>query len=207
MVRSLLYSAAALALALQVNAQENRIDTPSAIYQCTAAKFTITCASPPCTLVARPSGDATSSVHNFDKIDSASGSASWTVDQPAGSSVTLWITDSTGSTISSSALTVAEGDDDSCLDGSSSSSGSSASSAASSAASGASSAASSAKSGASSAASSAKSAASSAGASASESADAAAASASADADGSAAGVFVKGSVLGAALLAASAALF
>ncbi|GAA5857565.1 hypothetical protein JCM8547_004272, partial [Rhodosporidiobolus lusitaniae] len=53
-----------------------------AVYHCVAAKFTITCASPPCPLVARPSGDATSSVLNFDKIDLASGSAPWTVDQP-----------------------------------------------------------------------------------------------------------------------------
>ncbi|GAA5826205.1 hypothetical protein JCM11251_007207 [Rhodosporidiobolus azoricus] len=223
----------ALAFALVVSAQDLQINTPSGTYQCRAAQYSFTCPNPPCSVVARPSADATQQLKDFGQQDSTSGAVAWTpVDQPEGTEFTMWITDSQGNTISSAPVTVAAGSDD-CLNGSASSgsgaSGSSASASssasggadnedeasstsarasasgvASSAASKASSAASSAASGASSAASKASSAASSA----SESADAAAASASDGADGGngAGSLVIKGSIVGGALLAASAAL-
>ncbi|GAA5903055.1 hypothetical protein JCM6882_009680 [Rhodosporidiobolus microsporus] len=222
----------ALVLALQARAQDLQINTPLGTYQCQAAQYAFSCPKTPCSVVARPSDDPTSSLKDFGSQDSTSGAVSWTpVDQAEGTQFTMWITDSQGNTISSSPVTVASGSDD-CLNGSSGSSGSSgsasasgsstaasdkdassttsgakatASDKASSAMSGASSAASSAASKASSAASGASSAASSA----SESADAAAASASGEAgdDNAAGSLAIKGSLIGAALLAASAALF
>ncbi|POY73482.1 hypothetical protein BMF94_3419 [Rhodotorula taiwanensis] len=101
-------------LVATVAAQDLQISTPPAIYQCQAAAFSYTCPAPPCTIVARPSGDATSIAHSFGDVKDQSGKVSWQpVDQAQGSSVTLWITDKEGNTISSSALSVAAGSDDS----------------------------------------------------------------------------------------------
>ncbi|TNY18166.1 hypothetical protein DMC30DRAFT_403935 [Rhodotorula diobovata] len=178
MARSTLAVAlAALAFASTAYAQ-NLINTPS-LYQCTAAALTYTCAAPPCTIVARPSGDATKELESFGQVSSASGSVSWKpVNVAEGTEVTLWFTDSDGATVSSASVTVSGGSSDSCLSGSGASTtsedaaagttsagaaaGASATSAASSAASEASSAASSGASKVSSAASSASSAAASA---------------------------------------------
>ncbi|BGP37236.1 hypothetical protein JCM10450v2_001146 [Rhodotorula kratochvilovae] len=202
-------AAVALSFASTALAQ-NVVNTPS-LYQCTAAAITYTCANPPCTIVARPSGDATQALESFGEVTAASGSVSWKpVNVAEGTQVTFWITDDNGESLSSASVTVSGGSSDSCLT-SSGSSGSSATSAASdastkasSATSAAASAASSAASKASSAASSAGSAASSAGASATQAG--ASASASANADNAAGALVAKGSVLGAALLAVTAYL-
>ncbi|GAA5877592.1 hypothetical protein JCM1840_005851 [Sporobolomyces johnsonii] len=203
---SISFTAALVALFFAVAARaDNSIGSPN-LYECTAAAFTYTCENTPCTIVARPSADESSSLHNFGSVSAASGSVSWTVDEPQGTEVTMWITDSDGNTISSAALTVAAGSD-TCLSstatsGASASSSSAAASGSSAAASGtsasstgkAASSASSASSGASSVAGSATSA-------------AASASSSADAASGAAELFVKSSVLAAAVLAAGVALF
>ncbi|GAA5900949.1 hypothetical protein JCM5296_004937 [Sporobolomyces johnsonii] len=195
---SISFTAALVALFFAVAARaDNSIGSPN-LYECTAAAFTYTCENTPCTIVARPSADESSSLHSFGSVSAASGSVSWTVDEPQGTEVTMWITDSEGNTISSAALTVAAGSD-TCLS-STATSGASASS--SSAASG-SSAASTGK--AASSASSASSGASSVAGSATSAA--ASASSSADAASSAAELLVKSSVLAAAVLAAGVAIF
>ncbi|GAA5854456.1 hypothetical protein JCM9279_006613 [Rhodotorula babjevae] len=192
--------AAALALASTALAQ-NLINTPS-LYQCTAAALTYQCAAPPCTVVARPSGDQTKQLWSGGEVTDASGSVSWKpVDVAEGTDVTLWITDSDGATVSSAAVVVSGGSDD-CL----SSSGGSATKAASSGTSSAAGAAAAATSAAASGASRAMSAASSAmGGSATTSG--AAASSSGDADSAAGSLVVRGSAVGAAVAVVVGALF
>ncbi|GJN87814.1 hypothetical protein Rhopal_000769-T1 [Rhodotorula paludigena] len=106
----------ALLFSLGVAAQ-NQVATPQSIYQCTPASVSYTCVSPPCTVVARPSDDPGSSLATLGEVNDQSGSVSWRpVDAPEGTSVTFWITDSNGATISSAPITVAAGSDD-CLNG------------------------------------------------------------------------------------------
>ncbi|GAA5979219.1 hypothetical protein JCM10908_002844 [Rhodotorula pacifica] len=134
MVRS--FFLALTGLAALVSAADLQISTPPAIYQCQAAAFQYSCPNTPCTIIARPSGDATAIAHAFDDAKSATGSVSWQpVDQAEGTSVTLWITDKEGNTISSSALPVSAGSSDSCLKGGSGSATSASSAGSSSAAS------------------------------------------------------------------------
>ncbi|GAA5972595.1 hypothetical protein JCM21900_001331 [Sporobolomyces salmonicolor] len=200
---SISFTAALVALFFAVAARaDNSVGSPN-LYECTAAAFTYTCDNTPCTIVARPSADESSSLHNFGSVTAASGTVSWTVDEPQGTQVTMWITDSEGNTISSAALTVAAGSD-SCLS-STASSGSSASSSAPTALGSSASSTGRAASSSSSAASSAASGASSVAGSATSAA--ASASSSADAASGAAEVFVKSSILAAAVLAAGVALF
>lgn len=94
---------------------QNLINTPS-LYQCTAAALTYQCAAPPCTIVARPSGDQTKQLWSGGEVADASGSVSWKpVDVVEGTDVTLWITDSNGATVSSAAVVVSGGSDDWCV--------------------------------------------------------------------------------------------
>ncbi|GAA5898567.1 hypothetical protein JCM8208_004700 [Rhodotorula glutinis] len=195
--------AAALALASTALAQ-NLINTPS-LYQCTAAALTYQCAAPPCTVVARPSGDQTKQLWSAGEVADASGSVSWKpVDVAEGTDVTLWITDSNGATVSSAAVVVSGGSDD-CLS-SSGASGSSSTKAASSVTSSAGGAAAAATSAAASGASKAVSAAFSA-VSGSATTSGAAASSSGDADSAAGSLVVRGSALGAVLAVVVGALF
>ncbi|BGP29377.1 hypothetical protein JCM10296v2_001116 [Rhodotorula toruloides] len=130
MARFALTFAAIASLAWLATAQDLRVNTPSQIYSCQPAAFTYTCPSTPCTIVARPSKDQSSILENLGDVSDKSGSVSWKpVDVAEGTSVTLWITDANGNTISSAAITVAQGTSTSCLSGSSGSSGSSDSSA------------------------------------------------------------------------------
>ncbi|GAA5859355.1 hypothetical protein JCM8547_001997 [Rhodosporidiobolus lusitaniae] len=92
-----------------------------ALYQCTVAAFTYYCDVTPCTVVIRPSDDATSQIDNLGSVDKTNGTVSWTPDVEEGTSVTAWITNSEGDTLSNAATTVNEGTTD-CMDGSSSSS-------------------------------------------------------------------------------------
>ncbi|BGP00863.1 hypothetical protein RTG_01130 [Rhodotorula toruloides ATCC 204091] len=132
MARFALTFAAIASLASLAAAQDLRVNTPSQIYSCQPAAFTYTCPSTPCTIVARPSKDQSSILENLGDVSDKSGSVSWKpVDVAEGTSVTLWITDANGNTISSAAITVAQGTSTSCLAGSSGSSDSPASSGAS----------------------------------------------------------------------------
>ncbi|GAA5931836.1 hypothetical protein JCM10213_005869 [Rhodosporidiobolus nylandii] len=145
--RSVLIAAAAAPL-LALAQSGPTIGSP-ALYACTPAAFVYACDSPPCSIVVRPSDDQSKSIANLGSVNDASGSASWTVSEPEGSSVTVWITDSKGVVGNNAATTVAAGSGD-CASGSSGSfktdsatstgAGASASTKASSAASGASSA-------------------------------------------------------------------
>ncbi|GAA5887226.1 hypothetical protein JCM6882_002455 [Rhodosporidiobolus microsporus] len=104
--------------------------TSPTLYQCMTASFGYTCDSPPCTIVIRPSDDATQSIATLDEISDIQGTRPWPVDQAEGTSVTAWITNSQGQTKSNAATTI-NGGDSTCLgsSGSSASSGSSGSSA------------------------------------------------------------------------------
>ncbi|BGP53163.1 hypothetical protein JCM8202v2_000722 [Rhodotorula sphaerocarpa] len=131
MARSLLVLLSLTTLAALAAAADLQISTPPAIYQCQPASLPYTCPAAPCTIVARPSGQASQLMHSFGDVNDPSGKVGWQpVDQATGTSVTFWITDKTGNTISSAAMPVSEGSDSSCLNGaaSASSSGSSAAS-------------------------------------------------------------------------------
>ncbi|GAA5936824.1 hypothetical protein JCM3775_002717 [Rhodotorula graminis] len=195
--------AAALALASTALAQ-NLINTPS-LFQCTAAALTYQCAAPPCTVVARPSGDQTQQLWSGGEVADASGSVSWKpVNVAEGTDVTLWITDSNGATVSSASVTVSGGSDD-CLS-SSGSSGSSSTKAASSATSSAAAVGAAATSAAASGASKAMSAVSSALSGSATTSGAAAPSSSGDSNSAAGSLIIRGSALGAALTIAAVAL-
>ncbi|GAA5859367.1 hypothetical protein JCM8547_002002 [Rhodosporidiobolus lusitaniae] len=170
----------ALVAALAFGARSVRADAPTiqspALYQCTVAAFVYTCDEGPCTIVIRPSDDATSSIASLGSVDTGDSSISWTPNVAEGTQVTAYITDSTGAVGNNSPTTVNEGTTD-CM-GASSSSGSSSSAGDSSSSSAAASSAASSAESTSSRASSASSAASSAGSSASSRASSAASAAS-----------------------------
>ncbi|GAA6050103.1 hypothetical protein JCM3770_001375 [Rhodotorula araucariae] len=96
---------------------QTTIQSP-ALYQCTPASFQYTCASPPCTVVARPSSDATQALADVGTVDDASGAVSWRVAVPEGTQITVYITDKNGA-VGNGAPTTVSGGPKSCLSGSS----------------------------------------------------------------------------------------
>ncbi|GAA5976487.1 hypothetical protein JCM11641_001318 [Rhodosporidiobolus odoratus] len=188
MARTVLFSAAVLPFLVRL-ALAQAADGPT-VGSCTPASYTYTCDSPPCTVVVRPSGDATKSIDNLGPVDGAEGAVSWSVTAAEGDSVTAWITNSKGVTKSNAATVVAAGETD-C---SSSSSGGSSGGSASKSSSGSSPSAGS--------ASASGSGASTTGGSATSSSSAAEASESADAEGSASGLITGGFLASAMAVAA-----
>ncbi|BGP43613.1 hypothetical protein JCM10450v2_007787 [Rhodotorula kratochvilovae] len=202
-------AASALTLASLVSAQSATINTPTQLFTCEPAAITWNGGTGPYYVRVYEGGSTTALIETLQSSVSTN-SYTWNVDVPAGQSVTLGLTDSTGATVYSAEVTVTEGSSTACVGGAGASSGassaapaaSSAAPAASSAAATASSAASSAASPASSAASRATSAASSA---ASAASSAAAPSSSASGNSGASTLTLSGlagvAALGAALLA------
>ncbi|GAA6008693.1 hypothetical protein JCM10207_001688 [Rhodosporidiobolus poonsookiae] len=123
MFRSSTIAAAFALLAAQVALADPAIQSP-ALYQCTPAAYQYTCDSTPCTIVIRPADDQTSSLANLGSVSDASGTVTWTPNVAEGTSVTGWITNSQGVSLSNAATSVAAGSDD-CMNGSSAASGSS----------------------------------------------------------------------------------
>jgi hypothetical protein len=82
---------AALLLTTRATAQGAlQINTPGGTYQCQSAQFSYTCDSPPCTVVARPTADVSSSLHSFPTVNDNAGSVGWQpVDQPEGCAESL----------------------------------------------------------------------------------------------------------------------
>ncbi|GAA5887516.1 hypothetical protein JCM16303_004229 [Sporobolomyces ruberrimus] len=193
------------------------------IYECSPVAIQYTCDKTPCTIIARPADDAATSLENFGSVNDASGSVSWRpVNQKAGSVVVLYINNADGEQATSARLTVNSPNDSSntlgsngqCSASSSDDGDSSSSSAAGSStgtSTGAGAAASSVASDASSKASEAAgSATSKAGSITSKIADATNTADNAsqtDGGSGAAGVFVKSSLVTAAVLAVGSALF
>ncbi|GAA5973951.1 hypothetical protein JCM11641_001239 [Rhodosporidiobolus odoratus] len=189
-------AAAASAVAFAGFASAQKIDTPTALYTCQPYQLAWSGGTAPY-YVRVLVGGTTSDVLETLLTSTTETSYTWNVDQPAGTSITLGLTDSTGATAYSAAVrhdvvSVSDGGDTSCVGAAASGS-----SAASSAAGSATLAASSASSGAS---SSAASKASSAGGSATSAASSAAASATGD---SSAGSLAVSGVLGVAALGAA----
>ncbi|GAA5823029.1 hypothetical protein JCM5353_007863 [Sporobolomyces roseus] len=105
MARTLLSATALIALFSLTNAQST-IGSPN-LFECAPAALQYECSKPPCQIIARPSSDPTSSLHNFGAVNDASGSVSWRpVDQKAGAVVVLYITDADGVQATSAMLTV-----------------------------------------------------------------------------------------------------
>ncbi|GAA5921301.1 hypothetical protein JCM1841_002594 [Sporobolomyces salmonicolor] len=119
-------AAAALALFSRVAAQAPTISSP-VIYECTAAAYQYTCTNTPCTVVARPSDDATQTTATLGSVTEASGTLSWKVSAAEGTEVTVYITDNEGNVGNNSPTTVAAGST-SCVSDSGSSAASSAAS-------------------------------------------------------------------------------
>ncbi|GAA5843176.1 hypothetical protein JCM11251_001673 [Rhodosporidiobolus azoricus] len=106
-----------------VHAQEGTsgpsVTSPS-LYQCGTASFGYTCDAAPCTIVIRPSDDASKQIAQLADGTTTAGAVPWKVTVAEGTSVTAWITNAQGVTKSNAASTVYAGNDD-CLNGSSAS--------------------------------------------------------------------------------------
>ncbi|KAI5453406.1 hypothetical protein NCC49_005885 [Naganishia albida] len=150
-----------------------QVNTPASLTVCQPTLLSWTGGQAPYFLSIIPGGQASAAALK-DFGSQSDNQETWNVDLPAGTSITVKLTDSTGNTVYSSPVTIGEGSSTSCLNAAASGSGSS-----SAAATGASSAVSSAMSSASSAASSGVSSASSAASSAASSQRASSSSASA----------------------------
>ncbi|GAA5869806.1 hypothetical protein JCM16303_001800 [Sporobolomyces ruberrimus] len=94
-------------------AADPTISSPN-VYQCTpTTSYQVTCDAPPCQVIARPSDDPTQSLAVIGSIDSAGASTiSWRASVPAGTSITVYITDANGAFNNNSPTTVAEGTGD-----------------------------------------------------------------------------------------------
>ncbi|KAG0659587.1 hypothetical protein C6P46_005078 [Rhodotorula mucilaginosa] len=200
-------TAAVLALATAVSAQT--INTPTALYTCEPYQIVWSGGAPPYYLRVLEGGTTSNVIETLVSAQDVT-SYTWNVNVAAGTSVTLGLTDSTGTSAYAAQVTVQEGSSTSCVGQAASGSASAAptgssslASSAGGAATSASSAASSASSGASSAASSASGAASSAGSRASSAAQSATSAAASSTPSSGA---TKNVVSGLAGVAAVAAL-
>ncbi|GAA5954805.1 hypothetical protein JCM3765_007780 [Sporobolomyces pararoseus] len=230
MTRSLAATSVLFAAFSSLALAASEVGSPN-LFECSPAAIQYTCDGPPCQIIARPSDDAASSLENFGAVNDATGTVSWKpVDQKAGTVVVLYITNADGEQATSARLTINAPNDDSntlgsdgkCGAGGSSSSSSSSSasddsasssSAASETSSGLAASASSAVESASSKASDAASSASSKASSITSdlgsktSSAANAAQTSSDSGSGATSVFVKSSVLAAAVIAVASVLF
>ncbi|GAA5932718.1 hypothetical protein JCM3775_002218 [Rhodotorula graminis] len=147
------FTASAVALASLVTGQSATINTPDQLFTCEPAALTWTGGTAPYFVRVYEGGSTTALIETLQSSVSTN-SYTWTVNVPAGQSVTLGLTDSTGATVYSAERAVTEGSSTSCI-GQSASGSAGASTAASSAMSSATGAASSAAAAASSATSSA----------------------------------------------------
>ncbi|GAA5932430.1 uncharacterized protein JCM15063_001223 [Sporobolomyces koalae] len=116
------FSTALLALATRILAAAPTISSPN-VYQCTpATSYQITCDEPPCQVVARPANDPSQSVAIIGTVQAAGASSlPWRASVPAGTEITVYITDVNGLTGNNSPTVVAAGTGDCSSAGSSSS--------------------------------------------------------------------------------------
>ncbi|GAA5912511.1 hypothetical protein JCM5296_000401 [Sporobolomyces johnsonii] len=112
-----------------VAASSPTIDSKT-LYECTETAYSYYCPNTPCTIVARPSDDATQTLSDIGTVSSENGTVSWECDVTEGTDVVVYITDDEGNVGNNAAETVNEGTSTTCLNSTSSSSttGSSASS-------------------------------------------------------------------------------
>ncbi|KAK1924167.1 hypothetical protein DB88DRAFT_489318 [Papiliotrema laurentii] len=113
----------AVALSAVALAQELKVNSPASLIQCQPALLSWEGGSAPYYLAAIPGGQpSAAALKDFGTLNN--NSLTWTVDVPAGTSVTIKVTDSTGAVNYNSAVTIQAGSD-SCLNGASASSGAS----------------------------------------------------------------------------------
>jgi hypothetical protein len=110
-----------------------QINTPASLTTCVPTLLSWTGGQAPYFLSIIPGGQASAaSLKDFDQ--QSDNQETWNVDLPAGTSITVKLTDSTGNTVYSSPVTIGAGSSTSCLNASGSSSAASATGASSSAA-------------------------------------------------------------------------
>ncbi|GAA5821596.1 hypothetical protein JCM3770_005308 [Rhodotorula araucariae] len=118
-------AASALTLASLVSAQSATINTPTQLFTCEPAAITWNGGTGPYYVRVYEGGSTTSLIETLQSSVSTN-SYTWNVDVPAGQSVTLGLTDSTGATVYSAAVTVTEGSSTACVGGAAAGSSSSA---------------------------------------------------------------------------------
>ncbi|GAA5880737.1 hypothetical protein JCM1840_007420 [Sporobolomyces johnsonii] len=114
-----------------VAASSPTIDSKT-LYECTETAYSYSCPNTPCTIVARPSDDATQTLSDIGTVSSENGTVSWECDVTEGTDVVVYITDAEGNVGNNAAETVNEGTSTTCLNSTSSSSSTTGSSASSS---------------------------------------------------------------------------
>lgn len=105
-----------LALAAVALAQELRVNSPASLIQCQPALLTWTGGQSPYFVAAIPGGQpSAAALKDFGQQTGTQ--LTWNVDLPAGTSVTIKITDASGAVNYNSAVTIQEGSSSSCLNG------------------------------------------------------------------------------------------
>ncbi|CAO1630837.1 unnamed protein product [Jaminaea pallidilutea] len=123
------FAAVSAFVALAVSAQAATVQSPPQLIQCQPAAISWTGAQGDVFLsIVQGKDTSAAPLEQFPQQSGASGSYSWTVDQPSGTQLTFVINDSTGKPNYSSQVTVSQGQSNDCLDSSSSASSSSSSS-------------------------------------------------------------------------------
>ncbi|TXT14770.1 uncharacterized protein COLE_00963 [Cutaneotrichosporon oleaginosum] len=204
-MKSAVLAATIFALGVAAQGAEPQINTPTSLVQCQPIKITWTGGKPPYWVSALPGGEP-GGVPLKDWGQQTGTELTWTVDLPAGTSISMQVKDSNGAINYAQAVSVRAGSDTKCLDGASSGTGAGAGAAAGSGAASPAASSPAAASGSPAAASSPAAAGSSAGAAAASSGSARPASASVAASGSAAAAASPSGTSSAGRIAASTGL-
>ncbi|GAA6061738.1 hypothetical protein JCM10212_000471 [Sporobolomyces blumeae] len=126
---TLLFSSAVALFATRALAAAPTVSSPY-VYHCTpTTSYQVTCDDVPCQVIARPSSDASQTLAVIGTVDTAGASTlAWKASVPAGTEITVYISDAWGLVGNNSPTTVAEGSGECGGDSSSSASGGGASS-------------------------------------------------------------------------------
>lgn len=122
-MKSAVLAATVFALGVAAQGAEPQINTPTSLVQCQPIKITWNGGQPPYWVSALPGGEPAGTPLK-DWGQQSGTELTWTVDLPAGTSISMQVKDSNGAINYAQAVSVRAGSDTKCLDGASSTSGS-----------------------------------------------------------------------------------
>ncbi|KLT41850.1 hypothetical protein CC85DRAFT_246909 [Cutaneotrichosporon oleaginosum] len=117
-MKSAVLAATIFALGVAAQGAEPQINTPTSLVQCQPIKITWTGGKPPYWVSALPGGEP-GGVPLKDWGQQTGTELTWTVDLPAGTSISMQVKDSNGAINYAQAVSVRAGSDTKCLDGAS----------------------------------------------------------------------------------------